>query len=403
MMLRKKEVDRLSEIEDGFVVKINDEYIFLSREAKLVWEISGKTHSTAEILEVLSAQYSDINEPKLLDLLKTLEAHGLVEILDEREVLHSKKRENQNMRPLKKFQILRRRNIEPIFRILEPVLSPLAQDKWIVTIYIMPWLVFLFFIVFMKFNPFLEIAYMNYAMVVFLIPIILLHELAHAVVSEKLGAEVNGFGLGIYKIIPFLYTDTAETLLLKRKDRMKVSLAGPAVNFVSGFAFTIASVISGSKDLFILASLVFLLGLNSLVPVFESDGYYVMMDYGYLNNPSKEALLYLRSVFKKGSGKWKRKQKVVLAAYMSSYSYSIVLIVYFCLFFLPIYVNRLRLYLYNLFSLSTYELVSFSFGILYLALLALLAGTLVSEKLKPVILGFRYKLRTGDDASHSCH
>jgi putative peptide zinc metalloprotease protein len=381
MKIWKKDVDQLSEVEDGYVAKIGDKYVFLSEEAALVWRLSENTHDIRGIMDYLSASYSDISESKIVDLLKTLRSHGLIEVKGEEDGFLEASGERGSFRPVKKLQILGRKKIIGTIRVLEPLLGFLTQDKWIAACYIVPWIAFGSFIIYARLNPFVQIAFMNYAAVVFLLPILLLHELAHAVVSEKLGAKVGGFGIGIYQIIPFFYTDTSETLLLRRKDRIKVSAAGPAVNFIFGLVFVILSLFFGNMSLFALSSILFLLGLNSLVPAFESDGYYAMLDYGRINDPNREAFSFIRSLRGK-SQNLERRKKLVLSLYVLSYAYTIVVIAYFCLFFLPVYVAREMHDMQSLSSLGVFELASFAFGLLYLAMLLLVGASFVNRELR---------------------
>lgn len=382
MKLKKKQVNKLSEIEDGYIVRVNDNHIFLSKEAKLVWDLCENSDTVRDIQEKLSGSYSDASESKIIELLKILKSYGLIEIQDKRSDFSEPIKEDAGFLPLKKIQLVGRKRTAKIIRALKPLLGFLIQERWIAASYIISWFTFFAYLVYTRSNPFLDIAYMNYALVIFLAPILVLHELAHAVVSEKLGAEVNGFGLGVYKIVPFFYTDTSETLLLKRKDRIKVSLAGPAVNFIFVLIFIIMAILFGRKDFFALSSLLFFFGLSALVPVFESDGYYALIDYGRVNNPEKETLSYIRSFLRKDIQNLERRQKVVLTIYCISYIYSVFLIVYFFLFFFPVYIQREIYYSLNMLSLDLFELGSFIFGLLYLALLFSIGASFVIDRLK---------------------
>jgi len=393
MKLLKKQVDKVSEIEDGYVIKNGDRYIFLSEEAKLVWDLCENLDSVKKLRRELSRFYSDVNESKIVNLLKTLESYGLIEILGKEKKSTKLVQNCLNFRPIKKIKLFSREKVLKLLRVSEPLLGFLTEDKWIIASYIIPWLAFLFYTTFAKINPFLEILYMNYATVIFLVPVLILHELAHAVVSEKLGAEVKEFGIGVYQIIFFFYTDTSQTLLLKRKDRIKVSLAGPAINFIFGLIFMTISGISGNKVFLILSFLLFILGLVALAPTFESDGYYALMDYGRLNNPRREIFSFIGSLFKKEKEPLKKRQKVALSVYMLSVLYSVGLLVYFCLFFLPVCIERQIYYMQKFLSLKPFELASFFFGMLYLTLtfsiaisLSIRLCTRVFSMVKPKII-----------------
>jgi putative peptide zinc metalloprotease protein len=381
MKIEKKHIEKLSRIEDGYVAKIGEEYVFLSKDSKLVWDICDQVDSIDEIQKKLSTIYSDVEEIAVVNALEALKSNGLIEIQNGMGEFSRASRESGDSRPIKKVKIVGRERVVKILRISELLLGFLTHDGSIIVAYTIPWLVFLFYIAYTRTNPFLLFPFMNYAVVVLLFPILLLHELAHAVVSEKLGAAVNGFGVGVYSIVFFLYTDTSETLLLRRKDRMKVSLAGPAINFIFGLVFVLIAVFLGSEDSFVLSSLLFLSGTAALVPIFESDGHYVLMDYGRINNPRKELFSYLQSIVGKTTQNLKRRQKATLVIYLSSCFFSIFLIVYFCLFFFPVYVQREINYINDFSNLSTFDIASFAFGALYLVLLISVGLSFAYEKI----------------------
>lgn len=371
-MVIRKPIDKISEIEDGFVVKVDNKYIFLSKEAKLVWDLCGKEKDVKEIAKKLSESYSNVEEIKIIDTLKRLELIGLLEIRDkEGKKNFFKNKKSMGIRPIKKWRIFEGRTAVKIFK---PILGFLGEETYLFLSYIIPWLFYFFHLVYTGTNPFSQISHMNYVLPIFIFPILILHELAHATVSEKFGAKVGGFGIGLYKISFFFYTDTSDTLLLKRKERIKVSLAGPAVNFIFGLVFLILTWLFKNEYFFLFSSLVFLSGLASLVPIFESDGYYALMDYAMVNDLKSETFSYLKSFFSKrrANENWRGRQKIIFLIYSIFYLFSVTLIVYFFYYFFPVYIKRQIFYLCNLFSLNIGQLTDFAFGLLYLVLLGLL-------------------------------
>lgn len=122
---------------------------------------------------------------------------------------------------------------------------------------------------------------------------VVLHELAHGVALTVLGGRVQGFGIGIrYLVQPYTFTDTTDGYRLGRRERVVVSLAGPALDLsLLGLnALVFAWLPAGSSLtpvlLLLIAGevLILLFNTNPLLPV---DGYYVLADL--LGEPSLRA------------------------------------------------------------------------------------------------------------------
>jgi putative peptide zinc metalloprotease protein len=114
---------------------------------------------------------------------------------------------------------------------------------------------------------------------IFTIPV---HELAHALTTKAYGYKVYRLGVGWFWLGPMAFADTSDMWLSSRGPRMAVNLAGIYIN-------TVISGILGMLVWFIpdptLAVFIWLVALSgyliafyNLDPMFELDGYYVLMD-----------------------------------------------------------------------------------------------------------------------------
>lgn len=130
--------------------------------------------------------------------------------------------------------------------------------------------------------------------------VVLVHELGHAAVAHALGAPVHELGLMFYLGIPLGYTNvSAANLLVRRRDRIAVSLAGlyyqigfSAVALLAwamapldphGKAFALSlALISGGSVVF------------DLNPLAKMDGYYVLSDLLGIRNLRSRSMTYLR-------------------------------------------------------------------------------------------------------------
>jgi len=138
-----------------------------------------------------------------------------------------------------------------------------------------------------------------YQMVV-LLPVYLIHELAHAATCDYYGGKPRDLGTGLYYLAPFFYSDTSDSWRLPKRARIMISLAGPISTVVIASLFVLWSYFLapgfGKNALEIGAFFAFYGTLLNISPVIETDGYYVLADVLKIPNLRDEAFGYLRSV-----------------------------------------------------------------------------------------------------------
>jgi putative peptide zinc metalloprotease protein len=133
--------------------------------------------------------------------------------------------------------------------------------------------------------------------------IIPLHELAHALTTKAYGYQVHRLGVGWFWLGPIAFADTSDMWLSTRGPRMAVNLAGIFINTViSGIlALCAMYLFSGTLAVFIwlVALSSYLMAFYNLDPLFELDGYYVLMDILDKPNLRFHAIKWLLQDFKK--------------------------------------------------------------------------------------------------------
>jgi hypothetical protein len=140
-----------------------------------------------------------------------------------------------------------------------------------------------------------------------LVPVFLIHELAHAAVCDYHGAKPREIGTGYYYFAPFFFCDTSDSWRLSRKARIMISAAGPLSTLLMGSFFTFASFLPnlgfGKTILQVASFFCFYGSLINFSPMLEMDGYYIISDILDIPNLRDESFAYLKNTFLKFLGK----------------------------------------------------------------------------------------------------
>ncbi|RKZ12310.1 hypothetical protein DRQ50_12120, partial [bacterium] len=118
----------------------------------------------------------------------------------------------------------------------------------------------------------------------------MVHELTHAAALLRGGYPPGPVGMGVVFVMPVLWCDVTPVALLPRGDRLKVDLAGPAVQL--GLAGILA--VTGRWYLWPAASLAATAALAavlwSLLPFIRSDGFWFLSDLSGLGDLDRPPL-----------------------------------------------------------------------------------------------------------------
>ena len=138
---------------------------------------------------------------------------------------------------------------------------------------------------------------------IILMPVYLVHELAHASTCDYYGGKPRELGTGLYYFATFFYCDTSDSWRLGRKARIMISVAGPLSTLVIGSLLVFASYFMapgfGKNALDVASFFCFYGSLVNFSPVIETDGYYILSDVLKLPNLRDESFAYFkRGVFR---------------------------------------------------------------------------------------------------------
>jgi hypothetical protein len=184
--------------------------------------------------------------------------------------------------------------------------------------------------------------------IVLIFPILVVHELAHGLAMTHFGANPGELGTGLYYFYPMFYCDTSESWRLSRGKRVLVSMVGPlSTLFIGSVAGLLAhfNVIPNATYLFQMAFFFsYYLALLNMAPMFETDGYFALMDVLNIPNLRSEAFGYIKTLLTKGPrqansnyDEYSRRQRFAMIMYgMASIAWSVLAIYLSYLFFIYI-------------------------------------------------------------------
>jgi Coenzyme PQQ synthesis protein D (PqqD) len=131
----------------------------------------------------------------------------------------------------------------------------------------------------------------------------LLHESMHAMAVKHAGRTVGGTGIGWFWFGPALFVDTSDMWLGTRRQRIAVTIAGPAVNFVLAGTASIcaATLYQGSAAgtaLWTFSAVSYYQVLINLCPLLEYDGYFLLCDLLECPNLRRNACSWLGTLLR---------------------------------------------------------------------------------------------------------
>jgi len=112
--------------------------------------------------------------------------------------------------------------------------------------------------------------------------IMFVHELGHAAAAIKSGIKARSIGLGVYTIMPAMYTDLTDIWKMPKANRIKVNLAGVFIQLIisTGIVAALHLVTNEVVQNIIWKIYIFnsILIVMNLVPFLKLDGYWVLSD-----------------------------------------------------------------------------------------------------------------------------
>jgi len=113
---------------------------------------------------------------------------------------------------------------------------------------------------------------------IFLLFVLVLHELGHAISAKKYNINVKEIGFGMYYILPVFYVDLNEVWKLDRKKRILINLSGIYIQMILGLLFfSLSFLFESTKNilmsLFLVNFSIAVLNLNSFL---KFDSYLIL-------------------------------------------------------------------------------------------------------------------------------
>ncbi|XUW93212.1 hypothetical protein OH764_34315 (plasmid) [Burkholderia sp. M6-3] len=128
--------------------------------------------------------------------------------------------------------------------------------------------------------------------------VICVHECMHGLAVKHFRRRLGGVGFGLFWSGPVLFVDTSDMWLGKRAERMLVTGAGPAVEFVvAGAATIVATFVWKGEGLgstvMLYSAICYARLLFNLCPLLEYDGYFILVDIVKCPNLRRRSIQWL--------------------------------------------------------------------------------------------------------------
>lgn len=161
---------------------------------------------------------------------------------------------------------------------------------------------------------------------------ILAHEFGHAAAVSKYGGTPGNIGFALYILMPSFYADVSEIWRFSRRQRMVVDLGGVYFQQLVFAGFALIGVFTSGPEYFIACRLIDMMAMLTLNPIFQFDGYWLLVDYLGLPKLYQLALNYLKYSIK---NLFSRKKEIIVLPPMRKHVYAVFLIyTLLCNFFL---------------------------------------------------------------------
>jgi len=129
-----------------------------------------------------------------------------------------------------------------------------------------------------------------------------IHEFAHGLTLKHFGGKVEEMGFMLLYFMPAFYCNVSDAWMLKRRERIWVTLAG---GYIQIFLWALATIAwrflapetLGSRVCLITIAVTGIQTIFNLNPLIRLDGYYLLSDYIGVSNLRPKALTYLKDKF----------------------------------------------------------------------------------------------------------
>jgi putative peptide zinc metalloprotease protein len=175
-----------------------------------------------------------------------------------------------------------------------------------------------------------------------LIAVMTVHEFAHGITLKHYGGKVEEMGVMLLYFIPALYCNVSDAWMLKKRERIFVSLAG---GYIQLFLWAVATILWRALAPETLASRICLISIMfngvfsffNFNPLIRLDGYYILSDLLEIPNLRPKAFSYLKHtwytlltgvVISKTNALGRREKRILLLYGTASCMFTVGLVVY---------------------------------------------------------------------------
>lgn len=136
-------------------------------------------------------------------------------------------------------------------------------------------------------------------LVVVVFAVLTIHEFGHGLTLKHFGGKVEEMGFMLIYFMPAFYCNVSDAWMLKKRERLLVSLAGGYVQIIIWALATIVWRILAPETFAgqICTIIIAFSGIQTLfnfIPLIRMDGYYMLSDYVEVSNLRQKSLTYLR-------------------------------------------------------------------------------------------------------------
>ena len=122
---------------------------------------------------------------------------------------------------------------------------------------------------------------------------VLFHEFGHSSAVSRFGGNPGKIGFGLYVLLPSFYADVSEVWRFPRKQRMVVDVGGVYFQQLTYVVFTGLGLLTAKPEFFVACRFIDLMTMLTLNPIFQFDGYWLLVDYLAIPNLYRLAVRYL--------------------------------------------------------------------------------------------------------------
>lgn len=162
-------------------------------------------------------------------------------------------------------------------------------------------------------------------------PVIILHELAHAIVLTAEGGQPKKMGIMLFMFIPSVFCDVSDGWHLTKKSRISVALAGVISQCqIGGIIAVTPFLINETVIIVAIFSLLNIISaLFNMLPFFKLDGYYVISAWLDIPNLSFESRKCFTEIVQGRRRTGKNKLRIFLIIYSLMYEIAQVVLSFF--------------------------------------------------------------------------